>query len=222
MKKLIIVCEENLKTYADFLSQLMSLKDDKGDKVIGIKDGSAAAQVWTEKEYTDNASQISSEQYILFMGNSKIFKDKRKFMPIKYSEYGMKYGWLGKQGAIFVENIISGKKYEQFIKYANTYQPQNKKLEAKYKAYQLKYIDNNQPSSKKKASDPLGMLMEVTTGIQKGSLKVINNAVKNINKAANDLNKTVNGKQIEDQQYSCLTLIFYLQGLSDFLEISEE
>lgn len=65
MKKLIIVCEERLKTYGTFRSQLISLKDDKGDSVIGIKDGSTAAQVWTEKEYASNAAQISSEQYIL-------------------------------------------------------------------------------------------------------------------------------------------------------------
>ena len=56
------------------MSQLISRKDDNESEIIGIKDGSAAAQVWTEKEYTANSAQISSEQYILFVGNSKLIK----------------------------------------------------------------------------------------------------------------------------------------------------
>lgn len=70
MKKLIIVCEEKLRCYGDFLAQLISGTDDNDSKVVGVKDGSVAAQVWTEKEYASNAAQISSEQYMLFIGNS--------------------------------------------------------------------------------------------------------------------------------------------------------
>lgn len=67
MKKLIIVCEEKLRQYGDFLSQLVSLNDDKDGKVVGVKDGTVATQVWAEKEYIANSAQISSEQYILFI-----------------------------------------------------------------------------------------------------------------------------------------------------------
>ena len=70
MKKLIIVCEEKLRQYGDFLAQLISLEDDKNEQVVGAKDGAVAAQVWTEKEYGANAVQISSEQYILFVCRS--------------------------------------------------------------------------------------------------------------------------------------------------------
>ena len=35
------------------------------------------------------------------------------------------------------------------------------------------------------------------------------------------IDKKMNNKKIEDQEYSCLVLIFYLEGLSKFLEISE-
>ena len=99
MKKLIIVCEEKLRAYGDFLAQLISRKDDSADSIMGIKDGSAAAQVWSDKEYASNAAQISSEQYILFIGNTKMMKEKRIHMQRKFSEYGMNYGWLGKQGS---------------------------------------------------------------------------------------------------------------------------
>ena len=73
MKKLIIVCEEKLRKYGDFLAQLVSLEDDKDGNIRGTKDGAVAAQVWTEKDYVGNAAQISSEQYILFIGNSHTY-----------------------------------------------------------------------------------------------------------------------------------------------------
>ena len=74
MKKLIIVCEERLRKYGDFLAQLISRTDDTDNMIVGVKDGAAVAQVWTEKEYTSNAAQISSEQYILFIGNTNLIK----------------------------------------------------------------------------------------------------------------------------------------------------
>ena len=50
MKKLIIVCEERLHRYGDFLAQLITGMDDKAGRPVGIKHGAAAAQVWTDKE----------------------------------------------------------------------------------------------------------------------------------------------------------------------------
>ena len=116
MKKLIIVCEERLRRYGDFLAQLISGTDDKEGRVVGLKDGTAAAQVWTEKEYTANAAQISSEQYLLFVGNTKLIKEKRHHMLQKYSEHGMNYGWLGKQAVLFVDHILSFSEYTNFYK----------------------------------------------------------------------------------------------------------
>jgi len=236
MKKLIIVCEERLKTYGTFLSQLISLKDDKGDSVIGIKDGSTAAQVWTEKEYASNAAQISSEQYILFIGNSSLIKEKRNFMQEKFSRYGMKYGWLGKQGVIFVESVVPADEYDDFIAFATEYQPEIKALEEKNNVLKLPYITGDvidtasteidktieEADVKKKPFASPRFLRDAARDIQKKSVKVLNTAAKNINKAAVDLNTAVNSKKIEDQEYSCLTLLFYMQGLSDFLGFSEE
>ncbi len=65
MKKLIIVCEKNSRRYADFLAQLVSLSDDIEGEIVGVKDGAVAAKVWSETDYTHQAVQISSEQYIL-------------------------------------------------------------------------------------------------------------------------------------------------------------
>jgi hypothetical protein len=76
VNKLIIVCEDKLRKYGDFLAQLISLNDDKDDAIVGIADGTTVAQVWSEKEYLSNAAQISSEQYILFVGNRMYCSDE--------------------------------------------------------------------------------------------------------------------------------------------------
>ena len=72
MKNIIIVCDEKRKKFGDYLAQLISMKDDTEENTVGIKDGSVEAQVWLEKEfYKSNAQTTSSEQHILFIGNSK-------------------------------------------------------------------------------------------------------------------------------------------------------
>ena len=74
MKKLIIVCEEKCRSYGDYLAQLISMDDDTDEATVGTKDGEVAAQVWTEKDYNNNSAQMSSNQYVLFVGNSKLTK----------------------------------------------------------------------------------------------------------------------------------------------------
>ena len=204
MKKLIIVCEEKLRQYGDFLSQLVSLQDDKDNKIIGVKDGAVAAQVWTEKEYNANAPQISSEQYILFIGNSKMMKEKRAFMQGQFSQYGMCYGWLGKQAAVFVDHVVSIEEYEGFVALAQGNQPEVTKLiEAKTEVKTKSDLDKYTPAK----AFLLGMVNPVAAVLTQGVKHTV---------------KVANNKKIEAQQYSCLTLLFYLKGLSSFLGLNEQ
>lgn len=212
MKKLVIVCEEGLRQFGDFLAQLLSLKDDEDGQVVGTRDGAVAAQVWTEKEYVANAVQISSEQYILFIGNSKLFQDKRMHMPIMYSEYGMQYAWLGKQAVLFVDQVVSLDDYDNFFNFAKEHQPQFEKLVEK------KSSILGLPES----SDEDGQ--EVKKGTRKllASVKSLSNSLISASvKGVNLFSKATNNKKIEEQEYSCLVLIFYLNGLSEFLELNE-
>ena len=240
MKKLIIVCEERLHRYGDFLAQLISGTDDKEGRVVGIKDGAAAAQVWTEKEYTANAAQISSEQYLLFVGNSKLIKEKRHHMLQKYSDHGMNYGWLGKQAVLFVDHILSFSEYTNFYKLlSNEYAEGSQKEAVRLlpskseesvepiniveEAEEIKEEENAevleviQPEVKepKKVLAPL-------VAVGKAFKKAVDGGVKTINKVSDDINAASKSKDIEDQQYTCLILLFYLDALASFLGLNEE
>ncbi|AHM57710.1 hypothetical protein EAL2_808p02050 (plasmid) [Peptoclostridium acidaminophilum DSM 3953] len=213
MKKLIIVCEEKFKPYGDFLAQLISLEDDEADDIIGVKDGVVAAQVWTEKEYTANAAQISSEQYILFIGNSKLIKDKRLHMQKKFSEYGMQYCWLGKQSVLFVDKVVSIDEYDNFIEYAKGSKPEITKLierKSDVMAVPEPTVENEK--------EEVNGFKKLLASMQAIPVAIVNAPVRGVNV----FTKVTNNKKIEEQEYSCLVLIFYLKGLSEFLGLSEE
>lgn len=198
MKKLIIVCEEKLRQYGDFLSQLISLQDDKDDVVVGVKDGSVAAQVWTEKEYAANAPQISSEQYILFIGNSKLLKEKRVYMQEKFSQYGMKYGWLGKQATLFVDQVVSLGEYGSFIEFARASQPEVKQL-----------VETKAQAFSEETKKDLLSVKHFVMGVVSPTFDTLRFITKN-------------KKEVEAQEYSCLTLLFYLNGLAEFMGLNEK
>lgn len=240
MKKLIIVCEERLRRYGDFLAQLISGTDDKEGRVVGIKDGAAAAQVWTENEYTANAAQISSEQYLLFVGNSKLIKEKRHHMLQKYSEHGMNYGWLGKQAVLFVDHILSFSEYTNFYKLLSNEYAEGSQKEAvrllPSKSEEIIEPINIVEEAEESKEDASTEVLEVVqpeakepkkvltpfVAVGKAFKKAVDSGVKTINKVSDDISAASKSKDIEDQQYTCLILLFYLDALAAFLGLNEE
>ena len=205
MKKLIIVCDEKHRKYGDYLSQLISLEDDTEDCVVGIKDGEVATQVWSEKEYQSNAPQISSSQYILFIGESKLIKEKGFHMKPVFSKYGIRYGWLGKQAILTVETNVSVKEYDDFLDFALANQADIERLVEKKenKSFVDKVKENPMVGAKVAGIAALGVL-----GGAVGLSPIIGLKIK----------KTINLKNgIKGQQYSCAIMKFYLEGLSAFL-----
>lgn len=190
MKKLIIVCEEKCRKYGDYLAQLISLEDDTENETVGTKDGEVAAQVWLEKDYKANAAQLSSNQYILFIGQDKLIKEKGSHMNMEFSEFGIKYGWLGKQAVLSVEKVVEADKYEDFISYARNYQ-QN--VEQLIKNKDKKALKANDIADALAIIAPVGLVVPI--------------AVKKF---------TLNSK-IKEQQYSCAVMKFYMDDLSKFL-----
>lgn len=197
MKKLIIVCEEKCRQYGDYLAQLISLEDDKEDKAVGTKDGEVAAQVWLEKDYKANASQLSSNQYILFIGQDKLIKGKSSHMNMEFAEFGMKYGWLGKQAVLSVEKVVEADKYENFISYAQNYQ-QN--VEQLIKSKNKKALKAGAAAVALAAISPVALVPIVGTGAGVMGVK-----------------KFMLNSKIKEQQYSCAVMKFYLDDLSKFL-----
>lgn len=207
MKKLIIVCEEKCRQYGDYLAQLISLEDDKEDETVGTKDGEVAAQVWLEKDYKANAAQLSSNQYILFIGQDKLIKEKSSHMNMGFVEFGMKYGWLGKQAVLSVEKVVEADKYENFISYAQNYQQNVEQL----------------IKSKDKKALKAGAAAGAAGVAKAGALAVISPValvpIACIGAGVMAVKKFTLNSKIKEQQYSCAVMKFYLDDLSKFLDL---
>ena len=200
MEKLIIVSDEKHKEFADYLSQLISMDDDTEEETVGVTDGSVQAVVWLETVYKANAPTVSSTQHILFIGNSKLIKEKKSHMKNEYSDYGITYGWLGRQAVLTVEKVVSLDRYEDFISFAQKYEDNIERLVDK----KMKKANAVGVALSEKEAAALVVPMIFAPIISLGAAIPIAKKI------------TLNAK-IEEQMYSCATRKFYLESLNKFL-----
>lgn len=203
--KLIIVCDEKTSEYANYLRQLVSMKDDTADEIVGVKDGTVEVAVWLEKDYVANMATISSKEHILFIGENKVSKKETPYMSVKFDKFGMKYGWLGKRAMMMVSDSIKDKEtYEQFIEFCRGYE---QKIEAMSLERVLKYEDKDENEK--------GVVALMKNKAATLALLVVNPGVFG---AVAGINMLKDRKKLREQQYRALTAILYTDGLTEFLE----
>ncbi|WP_242662279.1 hypothetical protein [Butyrivibrio proteoclasticus] len=233
------MCDEKTEGYANYLRQLISTNDDKEDKVVGLADGSVDAAVWLETDYLANKVKISSNEHILFVGNTKASKSETSSMIVRFEKFGMKYGWLGKRGMMVVDNdMLKPEEYDQFIELCLGYETTFEKIAMKKsKLKELVHkpeglIDNKvdeddgqevvevpDTDGKKKLSNALvavgKIAAEAAVGVGGIGQAVGVAASKGI---VDGINKIQLHNKIKDQQYRALAVILYIDGLSEFME----
>lgn len=182
-KELIIVCDESLMEYANYLMALISQNNDK--------DGTVSAAIWPPKVYKDTLPKITSNTHILFIGSFKEAKEQRKNVNSKFNKYGMHFGWLGKRAVMYVDDkMLKKDEYDHFLKFSKNYQKEFEKATVN--------IVNSLPDYMKVIGTFLPVIYPVAIyGLISG---------------------TIAHKKIKDQQYRCLTIALYLDGLQKFLE----
>ena len=199
-KELIIVCDESLMEYANYLMALIGQNNDK--------DGTVSAAIWPPKVYKDTLPKITSNTHILFIGSFKEAKEQRKNVNSKFNEYGMHFGWLGKRAVMYIDDkMLKKNEYDQFLEFGKNYQKKFEKATVNI------------------ANNPLGA---VVLGAEVISSAAISSAAIFSPIAAGTaglafgvcglISGTIAHKKIKAQQYRCLTMALYLDGLQKFLE----
>lgn len=232
-KKLIIVCDEKTEIYANYLRQLISTNDDKEGEIIGVEDGTVDVAVWLDKDYIANKAQLSSNEHILFIGNSKVSQKETSSMTVKFEQLGMKYGWLGKRGMLKVDySSLSPDQYNSFIDLCQKYETEFEKIV-------IKRTKKNKGETAKAAgagvggaaaggaigaagaaplaAGGLGIAGGLAAGVLAGAIIPVV-AVAAAYKGINEMQIKKQKKQIRDQQYRAATVILYIDGLQEFLE----
>lgn len=135
-------------------------------------------------------------------------------MNMEFAEFGMKYGWLGKQAVLSVEKVVEADKYENFISYAQNYQ---KNVEQLIKSKDKKALKAGAAAGVAGTAGVAG-----AAGVAKaGALAVISPValvpIAGIGAGVMAVKKFTLNSKIKEQQYSCAVMKFYLDDLSKFL-----
>ena len=215
--KLIIVCDDKTHGYGNYLRQLVSTNDDEDDYIVGTKDGSIEVAVWLEKDYLANMATITSDQHVLFIGENQASKNEISSMNVKFDKYGMKYGWLGKRGMMLISKTIDNPEdYNEFIELCRNYKTEFELIEFK-KSLPEQAIDA--------AVNAMGDIPDIMLNVGNTLLSFLGpvpaiaaDAVNAVAEATKWITTTDDQRKINDQQFRALTLILYMDGLSEFLE----
>lgn len=230
--KLIIVCDDKTKEYANYLRQLVSVNDDTDEQIIGTKDGSVETAVWLEQEYLNTQATISSNDHVLFIGDNKTSQSETKNMKIEFDKFGMKFGWLGKRAMMQVDdNHLNKEQYDSFIEFCTTYKQYFEKLayqttEEKKENKEIEVIDvepsnvtelvENKPENNSKFLKVVSKAAAIVVDKVLDPIEDI--VVAGAKGAYEGVQALAVHKKIKDQQYRALTVILYLDGLQKFLE----
>lgn len=194
-KELIIVCDESLMEYANYLMALISQNNDK--------DGTVSAAIWPPKVYKDTLPKITSNTHILFIGSFKEAKEQRKNVNFKFNKYGMHFGWLGKRAVMYVDDkMLKKDEYDHFLKFSKNYQEEFEKATVNIANKLLgAVVLGAEVISSAAIFSPIAA---GTASLAFGVCGLISG--------------TIAHKKINAQQYRCLTMALYLDGLQKFLE----
>ena len=223
MKNLAIIYDKETRKYANYLKQLIMQNDDTEDKVVGVEDGTVNIQVYSEEQYEASFATFAASQYILFIGNGKIAKESREYMKIQFKKYGMRYSWLGRQSALYIDHSVRGKDYPDFLEYARKYQDNIRNA----KESLGKAVVKDAVSAGTGAAIQSAGLLAAEAYVAGGStiLSILGSTIffpagalaaggLGIRKVVRTYKEK---KQIKDQQYCCLLLKYYMDGINKFL-----
>lgn len=216
-KQLIIVADDAYLKYATYLQGLVSSADDEEGKQVGTKDGSVSVVIWDEAHHKANAKSLSSGNHVVFFGDSDYAKKNCAEIETKFSEFGMEYGWLGNHANLrVIRDSLNKDNAPGFYDMADAY---GKKFENELSFMFSPKRDEelgNEPADHAiavvEAVFPPAHIAELVISKAKSS-----KLAEQLSMAASKGIDMTKGSEARDQQYTLLTLAFYLDGLSEFL-----
>lgn len=121
-KNLIVVYKEKDELSLNQLKKMVDTKDDDTENniIVGTEDGTVKIVAWSEKIWLDNKKAGSTgalDDKILFLSDIKGIDKLIPTLDNKFNQYGVSYGFSGKQAAIMVDPIplYQKERYNEFI-----------------------------------------------------------------------------------------------------------
>lgn len=232
-KQLSIITDKKNEKYAQLISGLISTNDDiikeiEGElstKVLGVKDGSLHTVVWNEKQYLSQKAELTSENHLLFIGDTKESKNFKAniILDSTLEKYGICFGWLGKTAILYNKPFTLAfnrslyleffNEFSKFLKendlnYANQIEIKDKKAVKDYAKKVIEDIKDNKDNPKEIAKH--------VAASAAAAIGVVH--FHKISMPAILLQQAKTSKDIADQQMRYAILKIYLEKLNDFIE----
>ncbi len=125
-RNLLVVYKSKDEISLNQLKKFVDTKDDdsENEKIVGTEDGTVKIIAWDEKTWTDNKKAGNSghlDDKILFLGDIKGVEKLIPTLDIKFDEFGVSYGFSGKQAVIIVDSkpLNNPETYDSFMKKLN-------------------------------------------------------------------------------------------------------
>lgn len=197
--KLVIVHSENTAAFANYLQMLITTNKDQDSVKVGPADKTIETTVWSDKDYAAQKPTLSNQDHILFIGRSKILSEEAYGMTKKFDNYGMQYGWLGKHAYMKVsEERFTKNMLDSYIEFAKKYDPE----------LTFENIFGPEAQNEWRKRNKTHALLE--KGAIIGFFGSIGSQVL--------LERKKQMSLFRSSQYRVLTLAFYKEGLTNFLE----
>ena len=119
-RNLLVVYKNKDELSLNQLKKYVDSHDDEQGKIIGTEDGTVKIISWDEKTWLDNKKAGNNgylDDKILFMGEIKGVDKLIPTLDIKFDQFGVSYGFSGKQAAIIIDSkpLLKKDNYDLFI-----------------------------------------------------------------------------------------------------------
>ncbi len=121
-RNLLVVYKNKDEVSLNQLKKFVDTKDDdsESEKIVGTEDGTVKIISWDEKTWRDNKKAGNNghlDDKILFIGDIKGVDKLIPTLDIKFNQFGVSYGFSGKQAAIMVDPmpLLKRETYDEFI-----------------------------------------------------------------------------------------------------------
>ena len=216
-KHLIIVANDEYLKYATYLQGLISSIDDEEGRQVGTKDGAISAVIWDEEHHKANSKSLTSSNSVVFFGDSDYVRKNCSEIDVKFSRFGMSYGWLGNHANLRVADDALNKDnapdfYRMAEEYGKRFENELSFLFSPKKDEGLGNDVADHATTVDEFAFPPAHVVDLV--LSKGKLSKLPDRL--VMAIGRGIDKTKNAEAV-DQQYTLLTLVFYLDGLSEFL-----
>ena len=115
MQKLVVVYKNEL--VVNQLKKMVETNDDEEGKIIGTEDGTIKIVSWDEKMWISQRKKGEIANKVLFIDKVKGTENLKPIIDVKFSKWGIEYGWAGNQALLTadISKLSVKEDYSEFL-----------------------------------------------------------------------------------------------------------